>query len=328
MYINLIFSNINVFNTKLIDIISQKLIKRVLQLSGNSLYKNEEEFLKKYDVSIYERPSVTNDVIIFTTSDRIEKNSRKVPKKGMQILLIKRDDYPDIGKWAIPGGFVRNDESIEAGAVRMLKEETGIDNVYTEQLYTFGELNRDPRTRVISIGNIALISKDKIIIRQEKNNKESQWFWVEKSLMECQIDKNFIVNKYKLKFQSEDEDITIEYEINEKIERSIFRKKEEQFKLLSSSNQELAFDHNRIINYAVDRIRNKIEYTPIALNLLPKLFTVKELQNVYEAIMGREILNFRRKMDNMIIETDEIIEGKPFRPAKVFKFNENFEHEF
>nr|WP_312291492.1 NUDIX domain-containing protein [Clostridium chromiireducens] len=303
-------------------------MKKVLQLSCNSLYKNEEEFLKKYDVSIYERPSVTNDVIIFTTSDRIEKNSRKVPKKGMQILLIKRDDYPDIGKWAIPGGFVRNNESLESGAIRMLKEETGIDNVYTEQLYTFGELNRDPRTRVISIGNIALISKDKITLKKEKNSKETKWFWVEKSLLDSSKDESFTTNRYKLNFQSEDNEIDIEYEIIEKIERSIFRKKEEKFKLLSNSDQELAFDHNKIINYAVDRIRNKIEYTPIALNLLPKLFTVKELQNVYEAIMGREILNFRRKMDNMIIETDEIIEGKPFRPAKVFKFNENFEHEF
>lgn len=297
-------------------------------MSGNNLYKNEEEFLKKYDISIYERPSVTNDVIIFTTSDRIEKNSRKVPKKGLQILLIKRDDYPDIGKWAIPGGFVRNDESLEIGAVRMLKEETGIDNVYTEQLYTFGELNRDPRTRVISIGNIALISKDKITLKKDKNNKETKWFWVEKSLLDSSKDISFTTNRYKLKFQSEDDEIDIEYEIIEKIERSIFRKKEEKFKLLSSNGQEFAFDHNKIINYAVDRIRNKIEYTPIALNLLPKLFTVKELQNVYEAIMGREILNFRRKMDNMIIETNEIIEGKPFRPAKVFKFNDNFEHEF
>ena len=90
----------------------------------------------------------------------------------------------------------------------------------------------------------------------------------------------------------------------------------------------MAFDHYKILDYAIDRIRNKVEYTPIALNLLPRLFTVKELQNVYEAIMGREILNFRRKMGDMIIETDEIIEGKPFRPAKMFKYNEEYEHNF
>ncbi|AQS04812.1 NUDIX hydrolase [Clostridium beijerinckii] len=290
--------------------------------------KNEREFLSEYDVNIYDRPSVTNDIIIFTTGDRIEENSRKVPKKGMQILLIKRDDYPYKGKWAIPGGFVKNDESLEEGALRKLKEETGIDNVYTEQLYTFGEINRDPRTRVISIGNIALISKEDIRFGDYKDRKESKWFWVEKNLVDSKKDETHTINKYILKFESEDEEIKFNYEIIEKIERTIFRKKENSYKTLNESNDELAFDHYKIIDYAVDRIRNKIEYTPIALNLLPRLFTVKELQNVYEAIMGREILNFRRKMEDMIIETDEKIEGKPFRPAKVFKFNENWEHNF
>lgn len=290
--------------------------------------KNEREFLNEYDVNIYDRPSVTNDIIIFTTGDRIEENSRKVPKKGMQILLIKRDDYPYKGKWAIPGGFVKNDESLEDGALRKLKEETGIDNVYTEQLYTFGEVNRDPRTRVISIGNIALISKEDIRFGDYKDRKESKWFWVEKNLVDSKKDETHTINKYILKFESEDEEIKFNYEIIEKIERTIFRKKETNYKTLNESNEELAFDHYKIIDYAVERIRNKIEYTPIALNLLPRLFTVKELQNVYEAIMGREILNFRRKMEDMIIETDEKIEGKPFRPAKVFKFNKNWEHNF
>ncbi|WP_238859001.1 NUDIX domain-containing protein [Clostridium sp. YIM B02569] len=292
------------------------------------LDKNEREFLSEYDVNIYDRPSVTNDIIIFTTGDKIEENSRKVPKKGMQVLLIKRDDYPYKGKWAIPGGFVKNDESLEEGALRKLKEETGIDNVYTEQLYTFGEVNRDPRTRVISIGNIALISKEDIRFGDYKDRKESKWFWVEKNLVDSKKDETHTINKYILKFESEDEEIKFNYEIIEKIERTIFRKKENSYKTLNESNNELAFDHYKIIDYAVDRIRNKIEYTPIALNLLPRLFTVKELQNVYEAIMGREILNFRRKMEDMIIETDEKIEGKPFRPAKVFKFNENWEHNF
>ncbi|WP_236898576.1 NUDIX hydrolase [Clostridium beijerinckii] len=292
------------------------------------LDKNEREFLSEYDVNIYDRPSVTNDIIIFTTGDKIEENSRKVPKKGMQVLLIKRDDYPYKGKWAIPGGFVKNDESLEEGALRKLKEETGIDNVYTEQLYTFGEINRDPRTRVISIGNIALISKEDIRFGDYKDRKESKWFWVEKNLVDSKKDETHTINKYILKFESEDEETKFNYEIIEKIERTIFRKKENSYKTLNESNDELAFDHYKIIDYAVDRIRNKIEYTPIALNLLPRLFTVKELQNVYEAIMGREILNFRRKMEDMIVETDEKIEGKPFRPAKVFKFNENWEHNF
>lgn len=289
---------------------------------------NEELFLKDYDVSIYERPSVTNDVIIFTTDDRKEDNSRKVPKKGIQVLLIKRGDYPEKGKWAIPGGFVNMNESLEEGAIRKLKEETGIDNVYMEQLYSFGEVNRDPRTRVISIGNVALISKDNINFNKEIPVDETKWFWIEKNLINSEEDTNYMVRKYLLTFEGEDGAVKIKYEITEKVEKSILRKKETVYKFLEDSTEELAFDHYKIIDFAIDRVRNKVEYTPIALNLLPRLFTVKELQNVYEAIMGREILNFRRKMDNMIVETDETIEGKPFRPAKIFKFNEKWEHNF
>lgn len=150
-----------------------------------------------------------------------------------------------------------------------------------------------------------------------------------KDLIESIRDEKYLINKYILELKAEDcEETKISYEITEKIEKGILRRKILTYNLMNDSNEELAFDHYKILDYALDRVRNKIEYTPIALNLLPRLFTVKELQFVYEAIMGREILNFRRKMDDMIIETDEKIEGKPFRPAKVFKFNENFEHKF
>lgn len=297
-------------------------------MNANKITQNEKEFLEKYDPKIYDRPSVTNDLIIFTTDDLEEYNSRKVPKKGLQVLLIKRDEYPDKGKWAIPGGFINMNESLEESAIGKLREETGIDNVYMEQLYSFGEVNRDPRTRVISIGNVALISKDNIKYNYKNTVKESKWFWIEKNLIETKEYEKNILNKYILKLISDDEEIKISYEITENIERNILRKKETRYELFEDSSKELAFDHYKIIDYALDRIRNKIEYTPIALNLLPRLFTVKELQCVYEAIMGREILNFRRKMDDMIVETDEKIEGKPFRPAKVFKFNEKWQHNF
>lgn len=118
--------------------------------------------------------------------------------------------------------------------------------------------------------------------------------------------------------------LKINYEVTEILEKNIFRQKKVSYKFLNSSNDELAFDHYKILDYAIDRIRNKIQYTPIAVNLLPRLFTVKELQYVYEAIMGKELLNFRRKIGNMIVETDEKLEGKPYRPAQVYKFNENW----
>jgi 8-oxo-dGTP diphosphatase len=289
---------------------------------------NEEEFLKNYDENDYKRPSVTNDIIIFTTADMEEDNLRKVPKRGMQVILIKRDDYPYIDNWALPGGFVGIEESLEAGAKRKLKEKTGIDNVYTEQLYTFGDVGRDKRTRVISVGNIALVEKNSIRLKEIDLQKKSGWFWIDKALISSEKHEEYIENKHLISLKSIDETIIMNYEVIEKIRKDIFRKKETTYRLLNNSTDELAFDHYKILDYGIDRLRNKVEYTPIAFNLLPRVFTVKELQNVYEAIMGREILNFRRKMGEMIIETDEKIEGKPFRPAKVFKFNENWEHNF
>lgn len=289
---------------------------------------SEREFLNKYDINKYQRPSVTNDVIIFTTEDMVEENQRKVPKKGLQILLVKRDNHPCKGKWSIPGGFVLMNESLEEGARRKLIEKTGIDNVYIEQLGTFGEIKRDSRTRVISIGNIALIAKKNISYIDGKDTKEKEWFWIERDLLKAEETERYIIKKYILTLSGESGDVDIKYRVIEKIEKSILRKKELTYELINESRDELAFDHYKIIDYALERLRNKIEYTPIALNLLPRLFTVKELQYVYEAIMGREILNFRRKMEDMIIETDEKIEGKPFRPAKVFKFNDNWEHSF
>ena len=288
----------------------------------------EEEFIKTYNPARYERHSVTNDIIIFTTEDKEEENIRKVPRKGMQVLLIKRKEHPFIEKWAIPGGFVRMNESLQEGAERELKEETGIDKVYFEQLYTFGEINRDPRTRVISVGNVALISKNSVKPIAGDDAKEVQWFWINKKLISTENFTTDIKKRYLLSLVSEDDEIKINYEVTEILEKNIFRQKKVSYKFLNSSNDELAFDHYKILDYAIDRIRNKIQYTPIAVNLLPKLFTVKELQYVYEAIMGKELLNFRRKIGNMIVETDEKLEGKPYRPAQVYKFNENWEYEF
>lgn len=288
----------------------------------------EEEFIKSYNPEIYEKPSVTNDIIIFTTEDKKEENIRKVPRKGMQVLLIKRKEHPFIEKWAIPGGFVKINESLQEGAERELKEETGIDKVYFEQLYTFGEINRDPRTRVISVANVALISKNNVKPIAGDDAKEVQWFWISKKLISTENCATDIKNRYLLSLVSEDDKIKINYEVSEILEKNIFRKKKVSYKFLNNSNDKLAFDHYKILDYAIDRIRNKIQYTPIAVNLLPRLFTVKELQYVYEAIMGKELLNFRRKIGNMIVETDEKLEGKPYRPAQVYKFNENWEYEF
>lgn len=119
---------------------------------------------ENYDVTQFERPSVTVDVIIFA-----------LVADDLQVLLVKRRWPPFADQWAIPGGFVRMDESLEAAAIRKLEEETGVTDVYMEQLYTFGEPSRDPRTRVITVAYIALVPKTAIEQKLSDEGAETSW---------------------------------------------------------------------------------------------------------------------------------------------------------
>ena len=124
-------------------------------------YKTEEEFLKAYNPNAYDRLSLTTDILIFSVSDGLQENYRKLNKKYFSILLVKRDNYPFKGKWCLPGGFVHIDEDLEDAAPRILKDEANIKDIYLEQLYTFDDINRDPRTRVFSVAYMGLVDKNK-----------------------------------------------------------------------------------------------------------------------------------------------------------------------
>ncbi len=117
-----------------------------------------------YDVSKYERPSVTVDLVIFT-----------LVAKELHVLLIRRRQWPFAGEWALPGGFVRPDESLDEAARRKLAEETGISDIYLEQLYTFGAVARDPRTRVISVTYLALVQADRQHAIESEEASEVCW---------------------------------------------------------------------------------------------------------------------------------------------------------
>lgn len=117
----------------------------------------------------YPKPSVTVDMVVFTIKDR-----------ELKVLLVKRDVNPFKGKWAIPGGFVRINESLEEAAKRELQEETGVKDVYLEQLYSFGEPKRDPRGRVITVAYMALVNSDKINLSATTDVSEVQWSSVSK----------------------------------------------------------------------------------------------------------------------------------------------------
>jgi 8-oxo-dGTP diphosphatase len=222
----------------------------------------EREFLKKYDASKFERPSVTVDVVVFS-----------VVEGELRTILIKRGQPPFQGHWALPGGFVKMDETLEDAALRELEEETGIkpDDVYLEQLYTFGEPKRDPRTRVITVAYFALVDSSKI--------------------------QPFVTG-------------------NEEI-------REVNWSSVHDPPSNLAFDHRKILDYALKRLKYKLEYTAVGLELLPETFTLTDLQNLYEAILNEKLdkRNFRKKILSMgIVQPTRGYKKGGHRPAALYMF--------
>ena len=208
----------------------------------------------------YPRPSVTVDIILFTFHE-----------EQLKVLLIQRSHDPYAQKWALPGGFVEMDEDLHDAAMRELEEETGVTDVYLEQLFTFGEPNRDPRTRVITVAYFALLSADQMKsqrLRASSDATDAGW-------------------------------------------RNIY------------ALPELAFDHEKILQYALQRLRWKLEWTALGFLLLPEQFTLTELQKVYETVLNERLdkRNFRRKiLSSELIEESGNISKGDHRPAKFYRF--------
>lgn len=209
------------------------------------------------------RPALTVDCVIFGYDHRLEK-------ADLKILLIERDIEPFRGKWALPGGFVQIDETLEAAAKRELHEETGLAKVYLEQLFTFGTIDRDPRGRVISVSYFALVNLVEESIQAGTDARSVQWF----SLKEMPA---------------------------------------------------LAFDHKTIITTAIERLRGKVKYQPIGFELLPKNFTLTELQTLYETVLETSLdkRNFRKKIESyqLLRDTGETQRGKAHRAARLYTFD-------
>lgn len=191
-----------------------------------------------------------------------------IRENALQVLLIKRGIPPYRGSYALPGGFVLNDESLEQAALRELSEESGTTDVYLEQLYSFGETDRDPRGRIVSVAYYALIGSDKAPLRAGSDATDARWFSAEEL-------------------------------------------------------PKLAFDHEKIVEYAVTRLRNKLEYTSVGFQLLPSKFTLSELQQVYEVILGRELdkRNFRRKIEALkLVRPLREMQRTGRKPARLYAF--------
>lgn len=270
-------------------------------------YKSEEEFLKDYDSSKFEKLSMTTDILIFSVSDEVQENYRKLNKKHFSILLVKRDNYPFKDKWCLPGGFIRIDEDIEDSAKRILADETNLHNIYLEQLYTFGDPNRDPRMRVVSTSYMALIDKNRL---NEQIAKKASWFNV--MVLE---DKNSI-------------NITLDNGVEEiklKIGKTLKEKTTDRYKYDILSNDKMAFDHPLVIASGISRLKNKLEYTDIVFNMMPEYFTLGDLQQVYEIILGKKLLDpaFRRIIANKVEKTTKMKTGGGHRPSVLFKYKNN-----
>ena len=231
----------------------------------------EKEFLAQYDPGDYARPSVTVDMMVLA------------PKKdysGLKILLIKRGGHPYINCWALPGGFVHEDESCYEAAGRELAEETGLKNVFMEQVYTFSKPNRDPRTRVMSVAYMAL-SPVAPRVKGGDDALEAAWF-------------DFEFTDNLLHIFNEDIGVEITYQLSTKRFRNGNVKYANLVPVLKSKAQ-LAFDHVEIIVESMIKLRREIEYTDLPFSMAQKEFTLPDLQVIYELLLGHKLYkaNFR-----------------------------------
>jgi 8-oxo-dGTP diphosphatase len=206
----------------------------------------------------YPHPAVTVDVLVFTVRDG-----------NVELLLIKRAEWPHTGKWAIPGGFVEIDESLKRAALRELREETGVRAGVIEQLGAFGHPDRDPRERVITVAYIALVPFDRLHIEAGSDAAEAQLFGVDEL-------------------------------------------------------PELAFDHDKIMRRARERLQDKLEIGDVAKLLMPAEFTLSELQKANETISGvpMDKRNFRKKVKSLgfLEATGGEKRDGAHRPAKLYHY--------
>jgi 8-oxo-dGTP diphosphatase len=208
----------------------------------------------------YPRGALTVDCVVFGLDDQ-----------ELKVMLIQRGVAPFKGKWALPGGFVRLDETLDEAARRELEEETGLRDIFLEQLYTFGAIDRDPRERVVSVAHYALINLSEHQVHAASDASAAAWFGVH--------------------------DVP-----------------------------SLAFDHADILQMALERLRGKVRYKPIGFELLPKKFTLSQLQRLYELVLERELdkRNFRKRVLAMglLIELDEVEQDVAHRAARLYRFDE------
>ena len=294
-----------------------------------NLYKisvEEQNYLAQYDITKFERPSLATDMAIFAIMEEGEhENYRKLPQKALKLLLIRRATYPFKDLWALPGGFCRPDEDVYETAKRELYEETHVNAAYLQLAGTFGEIGRDPRGWIISNTFLSLVNGEDCKPRGGTDAWEAKWFSIDlvirDSRKNLQAESVEIVTEYELKLCHEETGeflsaIVKEYKQFEHYHETV------RYEILDS--KWLAFDHAKIILHTLLFLRKSVESDwKLAFDLMPDLFTLTQLQNAFELILDQKLLtaNFRRKINDYVIETEQSIEGSGHRPAKLFKRN-------
>ena len=281
------------------------------------LSKEDEKFLALYSDSEYEKPSVTVDSVIFRIKSIANDNYRKLPEKKLQVFLSKRQFSPFKDCYGIVGTFIDLKHELTETMKLCVKNKVNLDNYYFEQLFTFGDKSRDPRTRVLSVSYLLLTSHNEQL-------ENGDWFDVELNEVKSKLtskENGYTISKtFSLKLSNENE------KLENIIEITNAKQDLEEIKTLNIVKNSLAFDHISIIYYALERLKNKLEYTDIIFNLLPKEFTLTELKQCYELILNEHLLdaNFRRKIAKMVVPINKFDNAKGHRTSQLYKHNPNW----
>ena len=264
--------------------------------------------MSKEDISLgkskYANLALSTDMLIFSVSKGNAKTCRNLSEKYFSILLVSRTTEPFKDKWCLPGGFVEKDETLDMAAERILAKETNLHNIYKEQLYTFGEINRDPRMRVISTSYMALIDREQL---KENLSDNASWFNIHVQEKENVVD-----------VLLENEEEKIEY----KVKKELVNKTTNQYKYEILENEKIGFDHTQIIITGISRMKNKVQDTDIIFNMMPEYFTLGELQQIYEVILDKKLLDpaFRRIIADKVEKTDKLVKTGGHRPSVLYKY--------
>jgi 8-oxo-dGTP diphosphatase len=208
----------------------------------------------------YPRPQLTSDCVVLGLGDA-----------SLDVLLVERASAPYRGRWALPGGFLDEGETLERAARRELDEETGVKVHKLVQLGAFDDPHRDPRGRVISVAFMAVVPRASQKPQAGSDARRVAWFPATKP-------------------------------------------------------PKLAFDHRKILSSALAEVQERARKEPLAFQLLPKKFTLTELQRVVEALTGQELdkRNFRKKVLalDVLEDLDEVEQNVSHRAARLYRFDE------